>query len=84
MTQQQRQNVSVATIVTIATLLGALGGGLLTAQKLGDDRYVRAADFAALKKDVEYLKAGVDRIERQIGSQPTASTIAFRKSSHAD
>lgn len=84
MTQQQRQNVSVATVVTIATLLGALGGGLLTAQKLGDDRYVRAADFAALKKDVEYLKAGVDRIERQIGSQPTASTIALRKSSHAD
>lgn len=84
MTQQQRQNVSVATLVTVATLLGAVGGGLLTAQKLGDDRYVRAADFAALKKDVEYLRAGVDRIEKQIGSQPTTSNIALRKASHAD
>ena len=83
MTQQQRQQVSVATIVTIATLVSGVAGAILGAYKFGDDRYVRKDEMVALRKDVEYMKAAVDRIERrQLGteSSQTSSPLASRNS----
>lgn len=87
MTAQQRQQISVATIVTVATLVSGVAGAILGAYKFGDDRYVRNAEVVAMKKDLEYLKIAVDRIERrQLGMDPQPGTapLASRNSHGQD
>lgn len=76
MTAQQRQQISVATIVTVATLVSGVAGAILGAYKFGDDRYVRKDEMVAVKKDLEYLKSGVDEIKsRQLKSNPPVGTL---------
>jgi len=87
MTSHQRNQISVATLVTVATLIGGVVGSITAAYKLGDDRYVRTAEITALKKDFEYLKAAVDRIERrQLGTETVqgSSPLAQRNSHGKD
>ena len=84
MTAQQRQQISVATIVTVATLFSGVAGAILGAYKFGDDRYVRKDEMVAVKKDLEYLKSGVDDIKRrQFGLDPqTGTTPLASRNSH--
>lgn len=92
MTQQQRQQISVATIVTIATLISGVAGAILGAYKFGDDRYVRKDEMIStvlpLRKDVEYMRAQLDRIERrQLGAESAQGTTPLASRSlngHSD
>lgn len=74
MTQAQQKQISVASLVTICTLLGGVAGGILTAYKIGDDRYTRNEVTAQIKEKLDNLEKGQDRLEKKIDmlSQPLA------------
>lgn len=76
MTQAQQRQVSVATLVTICTLLGGIAGGILTAYKIGDDRYTTKLEAAEVKADIKSLQRSFDRLEKKIDN---LAPIAFRK-----
>lgn len=98
MTAQQRQQVSVASLLVLFTILGGVAGGILTAYRVGDDRYTRIAETEKLKKDIEHLSEmktkletvaeSVKRIEIRLGvgisSAPSSSPLASRNPSHDD
>lgn len=93
MTQHQRQQASIfATVAMIGTIIGGVGGTILGAYQFGDDRYVRKDEMIStvlpLRKDVEYMRAQLDRIERrQLGVESAQGTtpLASRSSNvHSD
>lgn len=77
MTQAQQKQISVASLVTICTLLGGVAGGVLTAYKIGDDRYTRNEVTAKIEQKLENLEKGQDRLEKKIDmlSQPLAHKV---------
>lgn len=74
MTQAQQQRVSIASIVTVAGLIGTCLGAVIAAYTIGDDRYTRNDVTAQIKTKLENLEKGQDRLEKKIDmlSQPLA------------